>query len=172
MRAFGAGRTTAVNFRSVPKCHPCRCGKAGLGLPLGSLLAPPPVTSYSRPSSASWGTGWRHEDHSALQNPKQKQLAMAEERIAFGGRRGPELGEPGLADRFWFRFSVLSWRPPLHPTPRFCGLEASGGEPGPGTTAVRTPPVVLQLLKPSWREARGFPGGSAGILPGAVSCAQ
>ena len=45
-------------------------------------------------------------------------------------------------------------------------------EQGPGTAAVRTPPIVLQLLKPSWREAGGFLGGSEGILPAAVSCAQ
>lgn len=81
-------------------------------------------------------------------------------------------GSLGWRAGFGFGFLFpLSWRPPLHPTPRFCGLGPSGGEPGPGTAAVRMPPGVLQLLKPSWRAARGFPGGSAGIFPGAVSCA-
>lgn len=85
---------------------------------------------------------------------------------------GPRDGGAWAGGQVLVSVFCLSWRPPLHPTPRFCGLEASGGEQGPGTAAVRTPPVVLQLLKPSWREARGFPGGNAGILPGAVSCAQ
>ena len=55
MRAFGAGRPAAVNFRSA-RTAPGRRGQAGLRLPLGpsSRLPRSPLT---RPSSGSWGTG-------------------------------------------------------------------------------------------------------------------
>lgn len=173
MRAFGAGRTAAVNFRTRPTATPAgaeRLGWVCLWGPSSRLLRSP--LTHACPLDLGGP-----DDDTGTTPPCKTQNKS---NLPWRGRDSPSAaggaqswGSLGGRTGFGFGFLFpLSWRPPLHPTPRFCCLEASGGEQGPGTAAVRTPPIVLQLLKPSWREAGGFLGGSAGILPVAVSCAQ
>ena len=91
---------------------------------------------------------------------------MAEERLAFGGRRGPELGEPGLADRFWFRFSVpalLETAPPPHPAVLRPGALGRGA--GTWDSGCQEPPGSFATFETKLESSQRIPRRECGDFP-------